>query len=203
MEFKKSFLEQWTRVSFEMQSLRDNPATAKEEFLSDIDVDRQGLSPKLTFSIPKVLSVNKSKPLLAVLREQGVNGQVEMAAAFDRAGFSCVDVHMTDLINKKYQLNDFSGMVACGGFSYGDVLGAGGGWATNILHNEALKNQFSDFFLNESNFTLGVCNGCQTLALLSSLIPGSDGWPKFIRNTSEKFESRLVQTVIKNHPQSF
>ena len=199
----KELLEQWSRVSFEMQSLRDNPATAKEEFLSDIDVDRQGLSPKLTFSIPKVLSVNKSKPLLAVLREQGVNGQVEMAAAFDRAGFSCVDVHMTDLINKKYQLNDFSGMVACGGFSYGDVLGAGGGWATNILHNEALKNQFSDFFLNESNFTLGVCNGCQTLALLSSLIPGSDGWPKFIRNTSEKFESRLVQTVIKESPSIF
>ena len=199
----KELLEQWSRVSFEMQSLRDNPETAKEEFLSDIDVDRKGLSPKLTFSIPKILSLNKTKPLLAVLREQGVNGQVEMAAAFDRAGFSCVDVHMTDLINKKYQLNDFSGMVACGGFSYGDVLGAGGGWATNILHNEELKNQFSDFFLNESNFTLGVCNGCQTLALLSSLIPGSNGWPKFIRNTSEKFESRLVQTVINESPSIF
>jgi phosphoribosylformylglycinamidine synthase len=161
------------------------------------------LSPKLTFSIPKIINLNNTKPLLAVLREQGVNGQAEMAAAFDRAGFSCVDVHMTDLINEKYHLSEFSGMVACGGFSYGDVLGAGGGWATNILYNEKLKNQFNEFFLNESTFTLGVCNGCQTLALLSSLIPGSNGWPKFIRNTSEKFESRLVQTVIKESPSIF
>ena len=199
----KELLEHWSRVSFEMQSLRDNPLTAKEEFLSDVDVDRKGLSPKLTFSIPKIINLNNTKPLLAVLREQGVNGQVEMAAAFDRAGFSCVDVHMTDLINEKYHLSEFSGMVACGGFSYGDVLGAGGGWATNILYNEKLKNQFNEFFLNESTFTLGVCNGCQTLALLSSLIPGSNGWPKFIRNTSEKFESRLVQTVIKESPSIF
>jgi phosphoribosylformylglycinamidine synthase len=199
----KELLEDWSRVGFEMQSLRDNPATAKEEFLSDVDVNRQGLSPRLTFSIPSVANLNQNKPLLAVLREQGVNGQVEMAAAFDRAGFSCVDVHMTDLIKGKYSLGEFSGMVACGGFSYGDVLGAGGGWATNVLHNEELKNQFSEFFLNERTFTLGVCNGCQTLALLSSLIPGSNGWPKFIRNTSEKFESRLVQTVIKESPSIF
>ena len=199
----KELLENWSRVSFEMQSLRDNPETAKEGFLYDIDIDRKGLSPKLTFSIPKMLNLNNTKPLLAVLREQGVNGQVEMAAAFDRAGFSCVDVHMTDLINEKYHLSEFSGMVACGGFSYGDVLGAGGGWATNVLHNKNLKEQFSEFFLNESAFALGVCNGCQALALLSSLIPGSNGWPKFIRNTSEKFESRLVQTLIKESPSIF
>ena len=199
----KELLEYWSRVSFEMQSLRDNPDTAKEDYLSDIDIDRKGLTPELTFSIPKLVKLKSTKPLLAVLREQGVNGQVEMAAAFDRAGFSCVDVHMTDLINEKYHLSQFSGMVACGGFSYGDVLGAGGGWATNVLHNKNLKKQFNEFFINESTFTLGVCNGCQTLALLSSLIPGSDGWPKFIRNTSEKFESRLVQAIIKESPSIF
>ena len=148
-------------------------------------------------------SINKTKPRLAILREQGINGQVEMAAAFDRVGFDCIDLHMTDLISGDSLLNDFQGLVACGGFSYGDVLGAGGGWATNILYNQALKDQFQQFFSNEEVFSLGICNGCQTLSLLSSLIPGTDSWPRFKRNNSEKFEARLSQVLIKESPSIF
>ena len=193
-------LKHWSRVGFEIQSLRDNPTTAEEEYRNDIDTIRKGISPKIKFPFPGILNSSNKKPSLAILREQGVNGQVEMAAAFDRAGFSCVDVHMTDLISGKQDLQQFKGLVACGGFSYGDVLGAGGGWAANILHNDSLRNQFSKFFSNEEVFSLGVCNGCQTLALLTDLIPGSKNWPKFVNNTSEKFESRLVQTVIRESP---
>ena len=126
-----------------------------------------------------------------------------MAAAFDRVGFDCIDVHMTDLISGDSLLNDFQGLVACGGFSYGDVLGAGGGWATNILYNQALKDQFQQFFSNEEVFSLGICNGCQTLSLLSSLIPGTHAWPRFKRNNSEKFEARLSQVLIKESPSIF
>lgn len=199
----EDLLKDWNRVSYEMQSLRDNPETASQEYKFDNDIERLGLSPVLNFDLPKVMPSWNQKPLIAILREQGVNGQVEMAAAFDRSGFTCVDVHMTDLIKGKHELKDFKGLVACGGFSYGDVLGAGGGWATNILYNENLRKQFSEFFLNEEVFTLGVCNGCQTLALLQDLIPGSAGWPKFVRNTSEKFESRLVQTIVQESPSIF
>ena len=123
-----------------------------------------------------------------------------MAAAFSEVGFDCLDVHMTDLISKKHHLKDFEGLVACGGFSYGDVLGAGGGWANTILYNDELRQQFGEFFHNEDAFTLGVCNGCQTLSLLSSLIPGAEHWPKFKRNISEKFESRLIQVVVNESP---
>ena len=199
----KTLLKEWHKVSYEIQSLRDNPETAKSEYLYDIDSERTGIRPSLSFEIPSNFSINKTKPRLAILREQGINGQVEMAAAFDRVGFDCIDVHMTDLISGDSLLNDFQGLVACGGFSYGDVLGAGGGWATNILYNQALKDQFQQFFSNEEVFSLGICNGCQTLSLLSSLIPGTDAWPRFKRNNSEKFEARLSQVLIKESPSIF
>ena len=199
----KTLLKEWHKVSYEIQSLRDNPETAKSEYFYDIDSERTGIKPSLSFEIPSNFSINKTKPRLAILREQGINGQVEMAAAFDRVGFDCIDVHMTDLISGDSLLNDFQGLVACGGFSYGDVLGAGGGWATNILYNQALKDQFQQFFSNEEVFSLGICNGCQTLSLLSSLIPGTDAWPRFKRNNSEKFEARLSQVLIKESPSIF
>ena len=196
-------LKEWSSVSCRMQSIRDNPKTAQEEYLCDIDQDRKGMNPKVTFYIPKRITRGLKKPKLAILREQGVNGHVEMAAAFDRAGFVCVDVHMTDLVCQKIRLEDFRGLVACGGFSYGDVLGAGRGWATSILYNERLKNDFKEFFLRPDVFSLGICNGCQMFAHLSSLIPGSKGWPIFLKNTSEKFEARVVQTRIHKTPSIF
>jgi len=158
-------LKEWNFVSYKMQSLRDNPETANQEYQFDTDVDRKGLSPKVSYNIPKKLSSLSTEPSVAILREQGVNGQVEMAAAFDRVGFSCTDVHMTDLITGRRKLEEFSGLVACGGFSYGDVLGAGEGWATSILYNESLRKDFQEFFSRDDVFTLGVCNGCQAIAL--------------------------------------
>ena len=196
-------LEEWNFVSYKMQSLRDNPETANQEYQFDTDEDRKGLSPKLSYNIPKKLSYLSTRPSVAILREQGVNGQVEMAAAFDRVGFSCTDVHMTDLITGRKKLEEFSGLVACGGFSYGDVLGAGVGWATSILYNESLRKDFQEFFSRDDVFTLGVCNGCQAIALLSDLIPGSNLWPKFVRNKSEKFEARLIQLLIGKSPSIF
>ena len=153
--------------------------------------------------MPKKIRKNLKKPKLAILRERGVNGHVEMAAAFTQVGFSCVDVHMTDLISGHSKLNEFRGLVACGGFSYGDVLGAGQGWASTILYNERLKKDFKEFFSRKDVFSLGICNGCQMFAHLQSLIPGSKGWPTFIRNTSEKFEARVVQTRINETPSIF
>jgi phosphoribosylformylglycinamidine synthase len=199
----KVLLKEWHKVSYEIQSLRDNPETAKSEYLYDIDSEREGIKPSLSFKIPSTFSISKTKPSLAILREQGINGQVEMAAAFDRVGFDCIDVHMTDLISGDSRLDEFQGLVACGGFSYGDVLGAGGGWATNILYNLALRDQFQEFFSNEEVFSLGICNGCQTISLLSSLIPGTEAWPKFKRNNSEKFEARLSQVLIQESPSIF
>jgi phosphoribosylformylglycinamidine synthase len=198
-----TLLKEWHKVSYEIQSLRDNPETAKSEYLYDIDSARRGIKPSLSFKIPSAFSIKKTKPRLAILREQGINGQVEMAAAFDRVGFDCLDVHMTDLISGDSHLHDFQGLVACGGFSYGDVLGAGGGWATNILYNQSLRDQFQKFFSNEEVFSLGICNGCQTISLLSSLIPGTDAWPRFKRNNSEKFEARLSQVLIQESPSIF
>ena len=186
-----------------MQSLRDNPETANDEYLFDTDDKRKGLNPKVSFEIPKKLIPSSRKPQIAILREQGVNGQVEMAAAFDRVGFSCIDVHMTDLIKGKRKLEEFSGLVACGGFSYGDVLGAGEGWATSILYNDKLSRDFINYFSREDVFTLGVCNGCQMLALLSELIPDTGLWPKFVRNESEKFEARLIQLLVNKSPSIF
>ena len=199
----EDLLKEWNFVSYKMQSLRDNPETAKQEYLFDTDEDRKGLSPKISYNIPNKLSYLSTRPSVAILREQGVNGQVEMAAAFDRVGFSCTDVHMTDLITGRRKLEEFSGLVACGGFSYGDVLGAGEGWATSILYNESLRKDFQEFFSRDDVFTLGVCNGCQAIALLSDLIPGSNLWPKFVRNKSEKFEARLIQLLIGKSPSIF
>ena len=158
------------------------------------------MNPAINFSIPERINLNSSRPRIAILREQGVNGQNEMAAAFNEAGFDCIDVHMTDLVSKRHRLQDFEGLVACGGFSYGDVLGAGGGWANSILFNNELRKQFGDFFQNENVFSLGVCNGCQMLSQLRTLIPGTDSWPSFKRNTSEKFEARLVQVTVRDSP---
>ena len=199
----EELLKEWNLVSYKLQSLRDNPETAKQEYLFDISGKRKGINPKVSFKVPKKIKNSKNKPSIAILREQGVNGQVEMAAAFDRVGFSCSDVHMTDLISGKRNLNEFRGLVACGGFSYGDVLGAGEGWATSILYNETLRKDFQEFFSREDAFSLGVCNGCQMLALLSDLIPDSALWPKFTINKSEKFEARFTQLLIGNSPSIF
>ena len=203
-EWKLSdLLKEWNFVSHKMQTLRDNPKTAEDEYLFDTDDKREGLNPKVSFEIPKKLIASPKKPQIAILREQGVNGQVEMAAAFDRVGFSCIDVHMTDLIKGKRKLEEFNGLVACGGFSYGDVLGAGEGWATSILYNDKLSLDFINYFSRDDVFTLGVCNGCQMLALLSELIPDTDLWPRFVRNESEKFEARLTQLLVNKSPSIF
>jgi phosphoribosylformylglycinamidine synthase len=140
---------------------------------------------------------------VAVLREQGVNGQIEMAAAFDRAGFEAVDVHMSDLLSGRISLESFQSLVACGGFSYGDVLGAGEGWAKSILFNDRVRDQFASFFNREDTLALGVCNGCQMLSNLHELIPGSEGWPRFVRNQSEQFEARLVMVEVAPSPSAF
>jgi len=199
----KSLLENWHRVGFEIQTLRDNPATAESEFRHDTDLNNLGITPKINFSIPKKIDLRSSRPRIAILREQGVNGQNEMAAAFYEVGFDCIDVHMTDLVNKRHKLSEFQGLVACGGFSYGDVLGAGGGWANSILYDENLRRQFGNFFHDEAVFTLGVCNGCQALSHLGALIPGSENWPDFKRNLSEKFEARLIQVAVQKSPSIF
>jgi phosphoribosylformylglycinamidine synthase len=143
------------------------------------------------------------RPRVAILREQGVNGHVEMAAAFHRAGFRSVDVHMNDLIDGSAKLEDFHGIVACGGFSFGDVLGAGGGWAKSILYNEKLRGEFERFFARMDTFGLGVCNGCQMFSQLRDLIPGAGHWPDFVRNRSEQFEARLVMVELMESPSIF
>jgi phosphoribosylformylglycinamidine synthase len=144
-----------------------------------------------------------ARPRIAILREQGVNSQYEMASAFDRAGFTAVDVHMTDLIAGRVKLADFKGFAACGGFSYGDVLGGGGGWAKSILHNPALAEQFVGFFARADSFALGVCNGCQMMSQLAPIIPGAQSWPRFERNLSEQFEGRLVMAEVVESPSLF
>ncbi len=193
----------WSETSFRMQALRDNPACAEEEFQTLSDVDDKGLYASLKFDPTEDISkpyINLARPQLAILREQGVNGQVEMAAAFTRAGFDCFDVHMSDLQNGRVTLDKFLGFVAVGGFSYGDVLGAGRGWANTILHDAKLFDAFSAFFNREHTFALGVCNGCQMMAQLKSLIPGADHWPQFVRNRSEQFEARFSMVEITPSP---
>ncbi|MBL4783321.1 MAG: phosphoribosylformylglycinamidine synthase [Porticoccaceae bacterium] len=196
----------WAQTSYRLQALRDNPDCAKEEFEQLARVD-PGLSVKLSYDLNEDVSapyINSGvKPRIAVLREQGVNGQVEMAAAFDRAGFAAVDVHMSDIIAGRADLGDFKGMVACGGFSYGDVLGAGEGWAKTILYNPALRDMFTGFFQRDDSFSLGVCNGCQMLSNLKALIPGAELWPHFVRNTSEQFEARVALVKVESSPSIF
>ena len=190
----------WSETSQMMQKLRDNPDCADEEF-NRISREDRGLFTDLTFD-PKQSPaiIGGAKPRIAILREQGVNGQIEMAAAFSKAGFECIDVHMSDLIEKNQHLNDFNGLVACGGFSYGDVLGAGEGWAKNILFHNQLRDQFSAFFEDQNRFALGVCNGCQMLSNLHQLIPDTEHWPHFVRNRSEQFEARFGMVEITPSP---
>ncbi len=191
---------QWSETSWRMQRLRDDPLCADEERDARLDEDDPGLAWRLTFEAGEDIAApyvaTGVRPRVAILREQGVNSQVEMAAAFDRAGFTAVDVHMTDLIDGGTALDGFHGLVACGGFSYGDVLGAGEGWAKSILFNARARGLFEAWFLREDRFTLGVCNGCQMLAALAELIPGSARWPRFRRNRSEQFEGRLSMVEI-------
>jgi phosphoribosylformylglycinamidine synthase len=146
---------------------------------------------------------NAARPKVAILREQGVNGHVEMAAAFDRAGFAAFDVHMTDIISGRVSLADFSGLVACGGFSYGDVLGAGGGWAKSILFNPKARDEFAAFFARPDTFGLGVCNGCQMMSGLKDIMPGAENWPQFKRNLSEQFEARVAMVKVQTSPSIF
>ncbi len=189
----------WSETSFHVASLRDNPASAAEEFALLDDADRPGLSIQVPFDLterPAAPFLNTARPRVAILREQGVNGQNEMAYAFDRAGFTPVDVHMSDLLAGRQTLASFTGLAACGGFSYGDVLGAGSGWAKTILFNEALRAQFATFFARPDTFSLGICNGCQMMAQLAEIIPGAEGWPRFERNISTRFEARLCMTEI-------
>jgi phosphoribosylformylglycinamidine synthase len=194
----------WAETSYRMQALRDNSQCAEQEFESTGERDDPGISPHINFdteddvAAPYVLK--GVRPKIAILREQGINGQVEMAAAFQRAGFRVIDVHMSDIIGARVGLEDFKGLAACGGFSYGDVLGAGGGWAKSILFNRRAKDQFQAFFERQDVFGLGVCNGCQMMSQLKELIPGADHWPRFMRNRSEQFEARLSIVEVLPSP---
>ena len=204
--YSKNFLEllrDWSETSFQIQAKRDNSECAKQEF-DGLLIHDPGISVDLAFDINENITkpyINRAaRPRIAILREQGINGQVEMAAAFDRAEFDSIDVHMSDLLSGRVKLNSFKGLVACGGFSYGDVLGAGEGWAKTILFNEKLKEEFQAFFNRNDSFSLGVCNGCQMLSNLKELIPGAECWPKFVRNTSEQFEARFSLIRIEPSP---
>jgi phosphoribosylformylglycinamidine synthase len=194
---------QWSETSFRMQSLRDNPECAQQEF-DRIQQADQGLSVSLSYDLNEDVSApyiaSGVRPKVAILREQGVNGHVEMAAAYTRAGFDAIDVHMSDILTGRTQLNDFKGLVACGGFSYGDVLGAGEGWAKTVLFNAIARDQFQAFFHRDDTFSLGVCNGCQMMSNLKSLIPGADHWPRFVRNVSEQFEARFSLVQVGDTP---
>jgi phosphoribosylformylglycinamidine synthase len=186
----------WSETSYQIAALRDDPTCAREEFEAVGERTDPGLRVDVTFdSAPWAPSVGR-RPQVAILREQGVNSHAEMAWAFDRAGFESVDVHMTDVLEGRVALTNFAGLVACGGFSYGDVLGAGQGWAKTILFNERARTGFADFFAREDRFALGVCNGCQMFAALKAIIPGAEQWPVFLRNRSEQFEARWSQVEI-------
>ncbi|MEE2988461.1 MAG: phosphoribosylformylglycinamidine synthase [Verrucomicrobiota bacterium] len=202
----------WSELTYRMQAKRDNPDCAREEYDSLLK-ENKGILIKPSYSVDEVdklltanyqlLSSDKKRPLVAIFREQGINGQNEMAFAFDRAGFQSIDVHMTDLLGGSVDLADFAGLVACGGFSYGDVLGAGSGWAKSILYNPKLKVMFRTFFEREDSFTLGVCNGCQMISQLKEIIPSAEDWPEFKRNRSEQFEARYSNVEIMESPSIF
>ncbi len=200
----EALFDAWWATSHAMQQRRDDPGCADEEKAARRRFEERGLQPKLGFAPAEDIAApyiaTGKRPRVAVLREQGVNGQIEMAAAFDRAGFTAVDVHMSDLIEGRLRLADFKGLAACGGFSYGDVLGAGRGWATSILTHGNLRDQFAAFFARSDSFSLGVCNGCQMLAQLKDLVPGAEHWPRFVRNRSEQYEARVAQVLIEESP---
>jgi phosphoribosylformylglycinamidine synthase len=197
----------WSETTFRMQQLRDNPESAAQEFDRNLDASDPGLNVKLTFDPRDDVAApyvgRGASPRIAILREQGVNGQAEMAAAFDRAGFCAVDVHMSDIIAGRVSLAGFKGLAACGGFSYGDVLGAGEGWAKSILFNDRARDAFEAFFKRPDTFALGACNGCQMMGNLRELIPGSEAWPHFVRNRSEQFEARFVLLEVQRSPSLF
>ncbi|TDJ48469.1 MAG: phosphoribosylformylglycinamidine synthase [Gammaproteobacteria bacterium] len=197
----------WSQASFRMQSLRDNPVTAREAYAATLDPGDPGLQPVVTFAVDEnpaaPFIASGARPGVAILREQGVNSHVEMAAAFHRAGFQPVDVHMSDILEGRRTLDEFAGLVACGGFSFGDVLGAGGGWAKSILFNSRAREQFEAFFQRSDSFTLGVCNGCQMLSALREIVPGAGHWPRFVQNLSEQFEARLSLVEVLDSPSLF
>ena len=195
----------WSETSFQMQKLRDNPDCARQEFDRLLDAADPGLHVKSTYELNENISplLLLTRPKIAILREQGVNGQMEMAAAFDRAGFAAVDVHMSDIISGRVSLRDFKGIAACGGFSYGDVLGAGEGWAKSILFNSRARDEFEAFFKRRDTFALGVCNGCQMMSNLHEIIPGAENWAHFARNRSEQFEARFVMVEVQPSPSIF
>ena len=196
----------WAETSYRMQALRDNPDCALAQYQTVIDDHDPGLHSRLSFDAREDIAapyIRNARPRVAILREQGINGHVEMAAAFDRAGFASIDVHMSDIMEGRVSLKDFKGIAACGGFSYGDVLGAGGGWAKSILFNPKARDEFAAFFSRRDSFGLGVCNGCQMMAHLRELIPGAAHWPRFERNLSEQFEARVAMVEILTSPSIF
>ncbi len=201
------FQRAWSETTWRMQTLRDNPACAQQEYDRILDASDPGLNVALSFDPADNIAAPYIKkgvrPRVAILREQGVNGHVEMAAAFDRAGFDGMDVHMSDIIGGDTHLADFQGIAACGGFSYGDVLGAGAGWAKSILHHSRARDEFAAFFARPDSFGLGVCNGCQMMSHLRDMIPGATAWPRFMRNASEQFEARFALVEIPRSPSLF
>jgi len=208
LENSRVFYRQtWAQTTLHMQKLRDNPSCAEQEYAAKADIKDPGLHANLSFDVTEDVAapyiLKGVAPRIAILREQGVNSHVEMAAAFDRAGFIAVDVHMSDLLSGKQSLDTFKGLVACGGFSYGDVLGAGEGWAKSILFNNQARDQFAEFFARQDSFSLGVCNGCQMMSNLKSLIPGAELWPHFVSNQSERFEARVAMLEVKSSKSVF
>jgi phosphoribosylformylglycinamidine synthase len=203
----EALFEAWWSVSHALQRLRDNPDCADEERDAALRFDAPGLQPVLAFDpsddVAAPFIAVGARPRVAILREQGVNGQVELASAFERAGFSAFDVHMSDLVAGRQRLDDFAGLAAGGGFSYGDVLGAGRGWATSILERPALRDMFAAFFARGDTFALGICNGCQMMSQLRDIIPGATHWPRFLRNRSEQFEARLSLLEVVESPSLF
>ncbi len=197
----------WSETTWQMQSLRDNPDCAREEYDRPLDTADPGLSVRLSFDPAEDVAApcvgRGARPRIAILRDQGVNGEVEMAAAFDRAGFEAHDVHMSDVIGGTVSLTGFHAMAACGGFSFGDVLGGGEGWAKSALYNARARDEFSAFFARPDTIALGVCNGCQMMAALKELIPGAEAWPRFVKNTSEQFEARVVLVEVLPGPSVF
>ncbi|MBL4914064.1 phosphoribosylformylglycinamidine synthase [Shewanella schlegeliana] len=206
-ETRTSLRSIWAETTYRMQALRDNPECAKEEFELKQDSNDLGLTVDLSFDpsedVAAPFILKGAAPKMAILREQGVNSHIEMAAAFDRAGFESRDVHMSDILSGRISLEEFQGLVACGGFSYGDVLGAGEGWAKSILFNDRAREQFSQFFERNDSFSLGVCNGCQMLSNLKDIIPGTELWPHFVRNRSERFEARFSLVEVQKSPSLF
>ncbi len=193
----------WSDTTWRMHRLRDDASCADEEHALRTDAKFTGLTTKLTFDAAVRAPVRTTRPRVAILREQGVNGQIEMAQAFTRAGFEAVDVHMSDLHEGRFDLSSFRGLAACGGFSYGDVLGAGGGWAKSVLFHARTREVFETFFKRPDTFTLGVCNGCQMMSQLKGLIPGAAAWPRFVRNRSEQFEARVAMIKVESSPSIF